>query len=162
MGGPNIAASGSDSEIDRSPMPMRRILLTLACLTAGGCAGLNPAGPAGPGSGIGASLEDAAPPRAASPAPEGKRLTELVNTAFTMAKLTGAPEASPVRATHDSQWGDWMFCVKSSAADQQLKYAVLIGHDAILEVRSSVLIDGCDKETYQPLAPVKPVKAGHK
>ena len=133
-------------------MPMRRVLLMLS-LTTGGCAGLN--------------LDDVAPPQAttppqaaalpqatALPQPEGKRLAELVNEAFARAKLTGAPEVSTVRAAHDNQWGDWMFCIRSSSADPSLKYAVLIGHDAILEVRSSVLIDGCDQETYHPLTPV--------
>jgi hypothetical protein len=127
-------------------MPMRRILLMLSSLTIGGCAGMN--------------LEDTPPPQASAPAPEGKRLAELANSAFTVAKLTGAPEVSAVRATHDSQWGDWVFCIRSSA-DQSPKYAVLIGHDAVLEVRSSVLIDRCDQETYHPLAPAAPhVKAG--
>jgi hypothetical protein len=120
-------------------MPMRRVLLMLS-LTAGGCAGLN--------------LDDVAPPQAAaSPQPEGKRFAELANDAFARAKLTGTPEVSAVRAAHDNQWGDWMFCIKSSA-DGSLRYAVLIGHDAILEVRSNVLIDGCDQETYHPLTPV--------
>ena len=114
-------------------------------LAAGGCAGINP--------------DDRALPQAATPQqPEGKRLDELVSAAFATAKLTGAPEVSPVRATHDNQWGDWMFCIRSSSPDQPTKYAVLIGHDAILEVRSSVLIDGCDQETYRPLAP--PGRAG--
>jgi hypothetical protein len=127
-------------------MPMRRILLVLSSLTTSGCAGIN--------------LGDA-PPQAASPAPEGKRLAELANEAFGKAKLTGAAEVSAVRAAHDNQWGDWVFCIKSSSADQPLKYAVLIGHDAILEVRSSVSIDGCEQETYHPLAPAAPnVKAG--
>jgi hypothetical protein len=126
-------------------MPMRRILLMLSSLTAGGCAGIN--------------LEDR-PPQATSPAPEGKRLAELANVAFTKAKLTGSLEISPVRATHHSQWGDWVFCVKSGGADPSPRYAVLIGHDEVLEVRSSVLIDGCDQETYRPLAPAVPVKAG--
>lgn len=132
-------------------MPMRRALLMISSLTAGGCAGLN--------------LNDAAPPQAAlpqavaAPAPEGKRLAELVNAAFAQAKLTGTPEVSAVRAAHDNQWGDWIFCIKSSSADLSVKYAVLVGHDAILEVRSNVLIDGCDQETYHPLMPVaKPAR----
>jgi hypothetical protein len=127
-------------------MPMRRILLMLSSLTAGGCAGINLGDP---------------PHQAESPAPEGKRLAELANEAFAKAKLTGAPEVSAVRAAHDNQWGDWVFCIRSSSADQSLQYAVLIGHDAILEVRSSVVIDGCNQETYRPLAPAAPtVKAG--
>lgn len=121
-------------------MPMRRVLLMISSLTAGGCAAI--------------SLDDA-PPRVASPAPEGKRLAELANLAFIMAKLAGSQEVSPVRATHDSQWGDWVFCIRSGGPEPSLKYAVLIGHDAILEVRSSVLIDGCDQESYQPLTPAE-------
>ncbi len=128
-------------------MPMRRILLMISCLTTSGCASISP---------IAVSQEDTAPPRA--PAPEGKRLAELVNAAFAMAKLAGTPEVSPVHATHDNQWGDWVFCIRSST-DPSLKYAVLIGHDAVLDVRSSVLIDGCEQETYQPLPAAGPVKA---
>jgi hypothetical protein len=137
-------------------MPMRRALLMIYLATTG-CTGVSLTG-------IG--LEDAtpapaatpAPPAAApaSPSPEGKKLVELVNAAFATAKLTGAPEVSAVRPTHDSQWGDWMFCIKS--ADPSPKYAVLVGHDAVLEVRTSVLIDGCDRETYRPLAGAKAVK----
>ena len=119
-------------------VPVSSVLMTLLCLIAGGCAGFNP--------------DDAAPPQAAAPGPDGKRLAELANEAFATAKLAGTPQVSPVRAAHDNQWGDWMFCIESSDADQSRKYAVLIGHDAILEVRSSVLIDGCEKETYHPLA----------
>ena len=119
-------------------LPVSPVLATVLYLVVGGCAGFNP--------------DEAAPPQAAASAPEGKRLAELVNAAFATAKLAGAPQVSQVRAAHDSQWGDWMFCIKSSNADQSPKYAVLIGHDAILEVRSSVLIDGCEKETYHPLA----------
>jgi hypothetical protein len=127
-------------------MPMRRILLVLCCLTTGGCLTVTPP------SFSPFSQEDTAPPPAPPPPPEGKRLADLVTQAFATAKLTGTPEVSAVHATHDSQWGDWMFCIGSSSPDQPMRYAVLIGHDAILEVRSSVLIDGCDKETYYPLA----------
>jgi hypothetical protein len=113
--------------------------MTLLYLVAGGCTGF--------------SQDETVTPQAAAPRPlEGKRLAELVNAAFVTAKLTGAPEVSPVRAAHDSQWGDWMFCIKSSIAEQSPKYAVLIGHDEVLQVRSSVLIDGCDTESYHPLA----------
>ncbi len=125
-------------------MPMRRTLLMLSCLTTGGCIGFDPTGP---------SLETALPVRA-SPAPEGKRLVELATQASATAKITGALEVSAVHPTHDSQWGDWMFCIRSGT-DQSLKYAVLIGHDAVLDVRSSVLIDGCDQETYHLLVPAK-------
>jgi len=113
------------------------ILITLVCLTASGCVAL--------------SANEPPPPRAELPPPEGKKLAELVGAAFKTAKLSGTPEVSPVHPAHDAQWGDWMFCIKSSNSDQSPKYAVLIGDNAILEVRSFVLIDGCDKETYHPI-----------
>jgi hypothetical protein len=133
-------------------MPIRRTLLLIS-LTTSGCTGVSLTR-------IG--LEDVAPPPAASPAPsspapDGKKLVELVNAAFNTAKLTGAPEVSAVHPTHDSQWGDWVFCIKS-ADPSSPKYAVLVGHDAVLEVRTSVLIDGCDQETYRPFTAAKPVR----
>jgi hypothetical protein len=131
-------------------MPMRRTLLMIALATSG-CTGVGQ-------SSVG--LEDATAPAAAlpapPPAPDGKKLAELVNTAFATAKLTGPPEVSTVHPTHGSQWGDWVFCIKG--ADPSPRYAVLVGHDAVLEVRTSVLIDGCGEETYHPLAPAKPIR----
>jgi hypothetical protein len=135
---------------DRDRPPMRRILVVVSCLTIGGCAGINLSG----------SKPDYKPDYAASQPPsepqppEGKKLVDFVNAAFATAKLSGTPEFSPVRATHDNQLGDFTFCVK--AADPSPKYAVLIGHDAVLEVRSSVFIDGCEGQTYQPLPPPEP------
>jgi hypothetical protein len=119
-------------------MSAHPILITLVCLTVSGCVSLSAAEP---------------PPLLAAlpPPPEGKKLAELVGSAFKTAKLSGAPEISPVRPAHDAQWGDWMFCIKSNSSDESPKYAVLIGDNAILEVRSFVLIDGCDKETYHPV-----------
>jgi hypothetical protein len=114
------------------------ILITLACLTVSGC--------------VAFSANDPPPPQAALlPPPEGKKLAELVGSAFKTAKLSGTPEISPLHPAHDAQWGDWMFCIKSNDSDQSPKYAVLIGDNTILEVRSFVLIDGCDKETYHPI-----------
>src|SRR5262249_36219751 len=112
-------------------MSVPPVMMMLLCLAAGGCAALN--------------VNDSPPqPRTVRPPPEGNRLAELVSSAFKTAKLPGTPEVSPVRAAHDAQWGDWIFCIKSSESDQLPKYAVLIGDNTILEVRSFVLIDGCD------------------
>jgi FkbM family methyltransferase len=83
--------------------------------------------------------------------PDEKKLTELANAAFTTAKLSAAPEISPVRATHDTQVGDWVFCIRGRNADQTQQYAVLIRNNAISEIRSSVLIDGCYEDTYRPI-----------
>jgi hypothetical protein len=80
--------------------------------------------------------------------PDEKQLAELADAAFKMTKLTGAVEVSPVRATHDAQWGDWAFCIKSNDPQQLPPYGVLIYDGKILTVRSHIIIDGCDKETY--------------
>ncbi len=126
----------SNDQFERSNMTARRILIVAFCLIAAGCAALD---------------ANESPPRVVPPPPEGKKLVELVKAAFTMAKLSGAPEVSQVRAAHDTQRGDWTFCVKTNSPDDSPKYAVLVANDAILEVRSFVLIDGCDKETYHPI-----------
>jgi len=113
------------------------ILMVLCCVTAGGCAAF--------------SASESPLPRIVPPPPEGKKLAELVGAAFKTANLPGAPEVSPARAAHDTQRGDWIFCIKSNKSDESPKYAVLLGNNTILEVRSFVLIDGCDKETYHPI-----------
>jgi hypothetical protein len=131
-----FVSSPPDDQFDGSNMTAPRMLIVAFCLAASGCAALD-------------ANESA--PRTVPPAPEGKKLAELVNAAFTMAKLPGAPEVSPVRAAHDTQRGDWTFCIRSNSSDDSPRYAVLVGNDVLLEVRSFVSIDGCDKETYHPL-----------
>jgi hypothetical protein len=141
--------SGPDGAIDRMRRRhalARETVITLICLIACGCAGLSP--------------PDDSTPHVPSPSPEGKKLTELANAAFATTKLPGKPEVSPVRATHDAQWGDWMFCIKSDSAADSRKYAVLVGHDAVLEVRSMVMIDGCEQQAYHPLEPTTDQKGG--
>jgi hypothetical protein len=98
----------------------------LLCLAASGCVGMD-------------AKELASRVQAVAAPPDEKKLAELANAAFTTAKLSGAPEVSPVRATHDTQMGDWVFCIRSGSADQRQEYAVLIRNDTIAEVRSLVL-----------------------
>jgi hypothetical protein len=109
----------------------------LLCLAASGCVALD-------------AKESASTARAVAVPPDEKKLAELVNAAFTTAKLSGAAEISPVRATHDNQVGDWVFCIRGRG-DPMQEYAVLIRDNTISQVRSFVLIDGCYKETYRPI-----------
>jgi hypothetical protein len=88
----------------------------LLCSAASGCIGM-------------AAKESASAVQAVAVPPDEKKLAELVNAALTAAKLSGAPEVSPVRATHDTQVGDWVFCIRSRNADQ-MEYAVLIRNNA--------------------------------
>jgi hypothetical protein len=113
-------------------------LTMLLCLAESGCAGID-------------AQESAAKVQAVVEPPDEKKLAELVNAAFTTAKLSGAPEVSPVRATHDTQLGDWVFCIRSRSADPRQEYAVLIRNNTISEIRSLVSIDGCHEEAYRPI-----------
>ena len=121
-----------------SVLPVVSILIALLCLALSGCADL-------------AATDSVGHPQVGTPPPDEKKLAELVGSAFKTTKLSGSPEASPVRATHDNQIGDWMVCVKSSAPDETLKYAVFIKSNSILDIRSRVSIDGCNNETYRPV-----------
>ena len=121
-----------------------RCLAMLLWLAASGCGTMD-------------ARESASMVRPAPALPDEKKLAELVNTAFATAKLSGAPEVSPVRATHDTQAGDWVFCIRGRGADQTPEYAVLIRDNTISEVRSLVSIDGCHGETYRPIE----IKAKH-
>jgi hypothetical protein len=113
-------------------------LTMLLCLAASGCVTME--------------ARDSAPRmRAAAVPPDEKKLAELANTAFTTAKLSGAAEVSPVRAAHDTQLGDWVFCIRGRGAEQMPEYAVLIRDNTILDIRSLVSIDGCYGETYRPI-----------
>jgi hypothetical protein len=119
-------------------LPVVSILIALLCLAVSGCADL-------------AATDSVGHPQVGTPPPDEKKLAEIVGSAFKTAKLSGAPEVSPVRATHDNQIGDWMVCIKSSAPHETLKYAVFIKDNSILDVRSLVSIDGCNSETYRPI-----------
>jgi hypothetical protein len=114
-------------------------LAMLLYLAASGCVALD-------------AKEPASTAGAVAELPDEKTLAGFVKTAFTTAKLSGTPEISPVRATHDTQLGNWVFCIRGRDADNQmLEYAVLIRDRSwISELRSRVSIDGCDKETYRP------------
>jgi hypothetical protein len=83
--------------------------------------------------------------------PDKTKLAELVASAFQKAKLSGTPEMSALHVTRAPQGGDWMFCIKSSAPNETLMYAVFIRDNAFMDMRTGVLIDGCYKDTYRPV-----------
>jgi len=146
--------------------------LAAASVAVAGCASLNSLTGGAPGAAASAEVEahngdtaKADGPNAAALAavavtdhspPEGNRLTELAKGAFATAKLTGTPAISAVRPTHDNQWGEYMFCITST--DPAPKYAVLVAGTRVLEVRTGIVIDGCERETYLPLAQPAPAK----
>jgi hypothetical protein len=120
-------------------LPLVAMLAAVLCLAVSGCAEF-----AGPDSARQARV-DAGPP-------DQKKFAELVNSAAQTAKLSGTPEVSPLHAAHPPQGGDWMFCVKGSGPNEKATYAVFIRDNSILDVRSGIIIDGCNGDTYRPLA----------
>jgi hypothetical protein len=119
--------------------PLFAIRTAVLCLAASGCVDF-------------AALDSARQARVDAGPPDQKKFTELANTAAQTVKLSGAAEVSPLHAAHPPQGGDWMFCMKGSGANEKATYAVFIRDNAILDVRSGVIIDGCNGDTYRPLA----------
>jgi hypothetical protein len=114
-------------------------MLLLFCLMLGSCEALK--------------LSDAPiEPRTETPPPDRKIAEQAAATVFPQTKLSGTAEISPFREAHPPQSGDWMFCLKSSNADEQMRYAVFLKNNALLDYRAAVAIDGCNSTTYQPLA----------
>ena len=121
-----------------SVLPIVSIVIALLCLAVSGCADL-------------AATDSVGRPPVGTPPPDEKKLSEFIGSVFRATKLSGAPEASPLRPTHGGQMGDWVVCIKSSAPNETLKYAVFIKDNSVLDFRTLVLIDGCNNETYRPV-----------
>ena len=73
-----------------------------------------------------------------------------IQNVFAENKLPGIPEVSPIRATQAPEPGDWIICLKSSAPDKPLRYAIFFEDNKYLKSRIAVSIDRCDNETYAP------------
>src|ERR1700733_5751980 len=85
------------------------LAILVACLIVSGCANL-------------AATDSAQSPPVP---PDKKQLASVVASAFQTTKLSGTVEVSPLRvATHGP--GEWMFCMKSNAANEVAKYAVYL------------------------------------
>src|SRR5580704_13834911 len=93
--------------------PAMSILAVGLCFVVGGCADIVPTD-------FGRDARIAAGP------PDAKKLAELANNIFQQAKLPGKPEMSPLHASHPPQGGDWMFCIKSTEANEKSRYAVFV------------------------------------
>jgi hypothetical protein len=90
-------------------------------------------------------------PRTQTPPPDQKTAELLAAGIFPQTKLSGTPEVSALREARPPQSGDWMFCLKSSNADEQMRYALFLKGNTFLDYRAAVVIDGCYNTTYQPL-----------
>jgi hypothetical protein len=107
------------------------------------CAGLTGC-TAIPGSDV-ATIESTAPP-------DENKLSSAAVDAFQKLKLVGSPEISALAQAHGVQPGDWFFCIKGSGAEKP-RYSVFFRGNDVTRVRFAAVIDGCDHETYRPIAP---------
>lgn len=92
------------------------------------------------------------PPLSTTPPspPSDAVIAAAVAAVFTMSKLPGTPEVSPIRATTLTEPGDWIMCLKSSAPDQPRRYAIFFAGNTHINNRIAVGIDNCDAATYAP------------
>jgi hypothetical protein len=109
-----------------------RLRIALMCLTLSACA--------------------SPPPLSSTPPtpPSDAVIAGAVTAIFTASKLPGTPEVSPIRATALTEPGDWMLCMKSSAADQPRRYAIFFADNKHIDNRIAVAIDYCNTATYAP------------
>jgi hypothetical protein len=122
-------------------------LVALLCATLMGCA---------PISGV-----DVAPIESTAP-PDEKKVASAAADEFQKLKLAGSPEVSALAQAHGVQPGDWFVCLKGSGAEKP-RYSMFFRGNDVTSVRFSVVIDGCDHETYRSIAPPpqENIVAGH-
>jgi hypothetical protein len=112
-------------------------LLLVAAVAVAGCAV----------SDLGAPLSPL-PPN--PPAPEV--VTKAAIAVFTKLKLPGSPELSRLGPALPSSLADWVICMRSDADDVPRDYALFVRHNDIIHYRLAVQIDGCARETFEPMA----------
>jgi hypothetical protein len=78
-------------------------------------------------------------------------VTKAAAGIFTALKLPGSPEISPPRPAHPSSLVDWMLCLRSDADDIPRNYALFVRNNTVVTHRLAVQIDGCARETFQPI-----------
>ena len=101
----------------------------------------------------GCALGDPGLSRSALPPipPDMAVVTKAALGIFTTLKLPGGAEMSPLRPAHPSSLADWMFCLRSDADDIPRDYALFVRDNAISSYRLAVQLDGCMRETFEPV-----------
>jgi hypothetical protein len=87
--------------------------------------------------------------------PSAAVLVATIQRVFAEAKLPGTPEMSVIRPSLQPVPGDCIVCLKSSAPDQPLRYAIFFQNGQYLSSRIAILADLCGEQTYVP-APSTP------
>lgn len=93
---------------------------------------------------------------AADPAPDQvdmRAAYTAIRTAYASFKLSGNPEVSSVHRVRGGYLAEWSICVRNDDAAKRQHYTFYFKNKKIAEWRMSVLVDGCEGETYTPLPP---------
>jgi hypothetical protein len=101
-------------------------------------------------------LSEYVPPSAPSPASALEGARQAAETA----KLTGLVERSRVREAYPLGPGRYVLCLQGATAGSDVRrtYAVFFDNDKYKAVRTSVMIDGCEKQAFSPMPPAKAVE----
>jgi hypothetical protein len=94
------------------------------------------------------------PPPSKEPEPEPdyqKLVASSANTNLKDRASFGPLEISPIRRTRLTEPGDWMVCVKTTVRGHDAYFGAFIQEHQVIAWRQAVLIDECEKESYQPL-----------
>lgn len=74
-----------------------------------------------------------------------------IRTAYASFKLPGNPQISAVHRERGGYLAEWAVCVRNDDASKRQHYTFYFKNRKIAEWRLSVLVDGCENETYIPL-----------
>jgi hypothetical protein len=135
--------------VERATCLGKGALFTIALLV-GGCS-------------LGSILE-----RPASIEPDGepeyrKMIAEGAASLFPSMPAAATTEVSALRRSLPVQPGDWIACLRRTAAGETAFFAVFFRSHKIDTVRRAVLVDKCEQVSYGPLPnPAPPKKEGAK
>ena len=84
-------------------------------------------------------------------APEPAQVASWATKTAQEAKIPEPLEVSPAHEGHALSLGPWVVCLRSTAPDHPLRYAVFFRNNDRVGYRIAVMIDRCGEETYAPL-----------
>lgn len=74
-----------------------------------------------------------------------------VKSAFAMLKLPGNPEVSDIHRNRGVFLSTWAMCMRNDAPGKQQYYTFFFKDRKVTEHRLSVIVEGCETETYRRL-----------
>ncbi len=79
-------------------------------------------------------------------------VTDNLKKIFPKEPVLGEVEISGLRMVEHLKGPAWLTCLKIGVRENPVHYAIFIQNNTIIDMRASVMVDQCQKETYEPLA----------